>query len=196
MRKSRRFTRRKRQCFTPNSTSVISRTPVLICRSGIKARKKGQNIALWEKLKDERRAQTHQQSRFGNLAEITFSAWDPNKFLTKAHEKLTWIFTPGFLVFNVFLLGFMLYQWVDHRGEIAHDVIEIYNFTHKGFGDIVELWVIIFVVGFLHEASHGLCCKHTGGEVHRMGFLLIYLSPASFAMSPRRGYLAASGNAL
>ena len=139
-----------------------------------------QNIALWEKLKDERRRRTHQQSRFGNLAEITFSAWDPNKFLTKAHEKLTWIFTPGFLVFNVFLLGFMLYQWVDHRGEIAHDVIEIYNFTHKGFGDIVELWVIIFVVGFLHEASHGLCCKHTGGEVHRMGFLLIYLSPCFF----------------
>jgi putative peptide zinc metalloprotease protein len=139
-----------------------------------------QNIALWEKLKEERRRRTQKHSRFGNLAEITFSAWDPNKFLSKVHDNLSWIFTPGFLILNVFLLGFTLYQWIDHRGEIAHDVIEIYNFTHKGFGDIVEIWVIIFFVGFLHEASHGLCCKHTGGEVHRMGFLLIYLSPCFF----------------
>lgn len=139
-----------------------------------------QNVALWEKLKEERRRRTHKQSRFGNLAEITFSAWDPDKFLSRAHDKLKWIFTPGFLIFNVFLLGFTLYQWFVHRGEIAHDVIEIYNFTHKGFGDIVEIWIIIFAVGFLHEASHGLCCKHTGGEVHRMGFLLIYLSPCFF----------------
>ncbi len=139
-----------------------------------------QNIGLWEKLKEERRRRTQKHSRFGNLAEISFSAWDPNKFLTKAHAKLRWVFTPGFLVFNAVLLGFTAYIWIDRWGEIGRDSLEFYTFTHKGFGDIVEFWVLIFFVGLLHESSHGLCCKHTGGEVHRMGFLLIYLSPCFF----------------
>jgi putative peptide zinc metalloprotease protein len=139
-----------------------------------------QNIALWEKLKEERRHRSQTRSRFGNLAEITFSAWDPNKFLTKAHEKLRWLFTPGFLVFNALLLGFTAYIWIDRWGEIGRDSLEYYTFTHKGFTDIVEFWVLIFFAGLLHETSHGLCCKHTGGEVHRMGFLLIYLSPCFF----------------
>lgn len=139
-----------------------------------------QNIGLWEKLKEERRRRAQKHSKFGNLAEITFSAWDPNKFLTAAHAKLRWVFTPGFLIFNVVLLGFMSYIWINRWGEIGRDSLEYYTFTHKGFSDIVEFWVLIFFVGLLHESSHGLCCKHTGGEVHRMGFLLIYLSPCFF----------------
>ncbi len=139
-----------------------------------------QNIALWEKLKEERRRRTQQKSRFGNLAEITFSAWDPNKFLAKAYEKLRFVFTPGFFIFSLALLGFMTWIWIANWGEIGRDSLEYYTFTDKGFADIVEFWVLIFFVGLLHESSHGLCCKHTGGEVHRMGFLLIYLSPCFF----------------
>ncbi len=32
----------------------------------------------------------------------------------------------------------------------------------------------------LHEIAHGLTCKHYGGRVTEMGFMLIYLSPAFF----------------
>ena len=35
-------------------------------------------------------------------------------------------------------------------------------------------------MGFFHESSHGLTCKHFGGGVHHMGFHLIYLTPAFF----------------
>ena len=139
-----------------------------------------QNIALWEKLKDERRHRTKKESRFGNLAEITFSAWDPNDYLTKAHQKLKFVFTRGFLIFNLILFAFMAYVWIDRWGEIGHDTLEFFTFTHKGLWDLVEFWLLIFVVGFVHESSHGLACKHTGGEVHRMGFLLIYLEPCFF----------------
>ncbi|HUO14813.1 MAG TPA: hypothetical protein VMX38_07495, partial [Verrucomicrobiae bacterium] len=139
-----------------------------------------QNIGLWEKLKDERQRRTRKESRFGNLAEITFSAWDPNTYLTKAHEKLKFVFTRGFLIFNLILFSFMAYVWIDRWGEIGHDTIEFFTFTHKSVVDLVEFWVLVFIVGFLHESSHGLACKHTGGEVHRMGFLLIYLEPCFF----------------
>src|SRR3984957_1538313 len=139
-----------------------------------------QNVALWEKLKDERRRRTKKDSRFGNLAEITFSAWDPNVYLTKAYGKLKFIFTRGFLIFNLILFGFMAYVWIDRWGEIGRDTLEFFTFTHKGLWDLVEFWLLICVVGFIHESSHGLACKHTGGEVHRMGFMLIYLEPCFF----------------
>jgi len=139
-----------------------------------------QNIALWQKLTEERQRKTQKKSRFGDLAEINFSAWDPNAYLTKIHSKLGFIFTRGFVIFSVLLFSFTAYVWIDRWGEIGHDTLEYYNFTHKGFADIAEFWVLIFFIGFLHESSHGLLCKHTGGEVHRMGFLLIYLSPCFF----------------
>ena len=30
---------------------------------------------------------------------------------------------------------------------------------------------MLMVIGFLHETSHGLTCKHYGGEVHSMGLM-------------------------
>src|SRR5207302_6745416 len=41
------------------------------------------------------------------------------------------------------------------------------------------LAVVFFVIG-LHEFAHGLTCKHFGGEVHEIGFFLIYLQPALY----------------
>ena len=38
----------------------------------------------------------------------------------------------------------------------------------------------MLVIGFIHESAHGLTCKHYGGEVHSMGFMLLYLMPAFF----------------
>ena len=138
------------------------------------------NIAFWSKLREERRRRSQKQSRFSNLAEITFSAWDPNAFLTKAEQRLKFVFTRPFLIINLILFAFMAWVWIARWGEIGRDSLEYYTFTDKGFADLVEFWVLIFIVGFLHECSHGLACKHTGGEVHRMGFLLIYLSPCFF----------------
>ncbi|HKI26621.1 MAG TPA: HlyD family efflux transporter periplasmic adaptor subunit [Candidatus Sulfotelmatobacter sp.] len=139
-----------------------------------------QNIALWSKLRDERLRRTQKKSRWGNLAEITFSAWDPNVFLTKLHEKLEFVFGRPFLIFTLILFAFTAWVWIDRWGEIWRDSIEYYTFTDKGVADLAEFWVLILFVGLIHECAHGLACKHTGGEVHRMGFLLMYLSPCFF----------------
>ncbi len=39
---------------------------------------------------------------------------------------------------------------------------------------------MLLVVGFVHESSHGLTCKHYGGEVHSMGLMFLYLTPAFY----------------
>src|SRR6185295_20063406 len=40
--------------------------------------------------------------------------------------------------------------------------------------------VVMFAVISAHELAHGVTCKRFGGEVHEMGFLLIYLQPALY----------------
>ncbi len=40
--------------------------------------------------------------------------------------------------------------------------------------------IVTFLITVLHEFSHGLSCKHFGGEVREIGFLLIYFHPAFY----------------
>jgi hypothetical protein len=45
----------------------------------------------------------------------------------------------------------------------------------------IPLYIAVaFLTVGLHEFAHGLTCRHFGGEVHEIGFLLIYLQPALY----------------
>jgi putative peptide zinc metalloprotease protein len=138
------------------------------------------NITLFEKLKEERRGRVKRKSKWGDLSEVMFSAWDPDKYLTKLYSKLSFVFSRWFVLLNLLMFAFTAYIFVTHWGEIGRDNLELYNFSNKSFWEIVEFWLLVLVISFVHETAHGLGCKHTGGESHRMGVLLIYLSPAVF----------------
>jgi putative peptide zinc metalloprotease protein len=138
------------------------------------------NIALSEKLAQERRHRVGKQSRFSNLTEITFSAWDPDRYLTKLHDKVKFIFSPWFLLLNLAMFAWSLALWLGPDSRMGVDTVTYFDFSKKTLGGYAEFWALMFVVAFVHESCHGLACKHTGAEVHRMGFLLIYLSPAFF----------------
>jgi len=138
------------------------------------------NSTLCEKLKQERSERIKRKSKFSNLAEVTFAAWDPDIFLTKLHAQLEFLFSRWFLLLSLLLFTFMGYVFVSHWSEIGRDSVAFFDFTSKGTADLVAFWVLMFCIGFVHETCHGLGCKHTGGEVHGMGFLLIYLSPAFY----------------
>src|SRR5262249_866360 len=47
--------------------------------------------------------------------------------------------------------------------------------------DIVIFFSVLFIVVGFHENGHGLTCKRYGGEVHEVGFMLIYFMPAFYA---------------
>ncbi|MBI2682837.1 MAG: HlyD family efflux transporter periplasmic adaptor subunit [Acidobacteriales bacterium] len=74
----------------------------------------------------------------------------------------------------------MIYVFVDRWGEIGQDTLKYYTFTDKSFDDLAEFWLLFLAIGFFHESAHAITCKHYGGGVHRMGFHLIYLTPAFF----------------
>src|SRR3954468_4789123 len=64
--------------------------------------------------------------------------------------------------------------------EIWRDSVDYYKFLTKGWSDIGEFYLLFAVLAVLHETAHGITCKHFGGESHRMGAFLIYLTPGVF----------------
>ena len=138
------------------------------------------NIALRQKLAEGRAQHTKKKSRFGDVSHIEFNAWDPDDYLEKVNRALAFMYTPWFTALTVFGFLCMAYVFIIKWDEIGVDTLQFYNMTAKGFWDIVEFWVLACGVLFIHETAHGISCKHYGGHVHRMGFHLIYLTPAFF----------------
>jgi putative peptide zinc metalloprotease protein len=135
------------------------------------------NARYRDELAAKHRAHTQKKS---NLAEITFPAWDPDRALTWIHDRIPFIFTYQFLLVSLGMFGFASYIAISRWSEIGRDNLEFYNFTDKSAADIFWFWILVCLISVVHEFCHGLACKHTGGESHSMGFLLIYLSPAFY----------------
>ncbi|MFH1372908.1 MAG: HlyD family efflux transporter periplasmic adaptor subunit [bacterium] len=47
-------------------------------------------------------------------------------------------------------------------------------------GSLVAAILAVFVVVALHEFAHAIVCRHYGGEVREMGFLLLYFQPCFY----------------
>lgn len=134
------------------------------------------NLAILEKIREERRERVNTSS----ILYIHFSAWNPDKWLARVHPYLKWMYTPGFVAFSVFLFFVMGVILASDWTRIEQDTIAFYTFTNKTAYDIWIFWVILFFIIAVHETGHGLTCKHFGGEVPQMGFMLIYFGPAFF----------------
>jgi len=136
------------------------------------------NVLAAEKGAEERHRRAAKTSQ--DVTTITVGHWDPDSYLTHLHEKAKFIYTGWFTLVTLFFFAIMALIFIDGWGEIGSDTLKFYNFTEKGLGDIVEFWLLFCFLGFFHESAHGLTCKHFGGEVHKMGFLLYYLQPCFF----------------
>jgi putative peptide zinc metalloprotease protein len=137
------------------------------------------NLAMGEKLATHRCRRSHG----GNftLAHISFSAWDPDRYLSLLDQKIgKYIYNRWFAIIGILLFIFEASVFAITWKTFGPDVHRYYQFTEKSASDLLEFWLLFFVLGFLHETAHGLTCKHFGGQVHSMGFMLLYLTPAFF----------------
>lgn len=134
------------------------------------------NLAVLERIRDERKSRIDQSS----MLYISFKAWDPDKTLTKMDPYLGWLFTRGFVIFSIALFVTAAYLLAGDWAQVRRDTLSLYTFSNKTAYDIWVFWILLFCMGAIHEFGHGLTCKHYGGDVHQMGFLLIYFTPAFF----------------
>jgi putative peptide zinc metalloprotease protein len=134
------------------------------------------NLAVLERIREERRDRLDASS----LLYLYFSAWNPDRVLTRIHPYLRWLFTRGFVIVSLFLFMATAVIVASDWSRIRQDTIEFYSFAHKTAYDLLVFWILLFVVSGVHEFGHGLTCKHFGGEVRQMGLMLIYFTPAFF----------------
>src|SRR5271170_2889269 len=134
------------------------------------------NLAVLERVRDERKSRVDQS----NVLYISFKAWDPNKTLARIDPYLGWMFTRGFVLFSLALFIAAVYLLAGDWAQVQRDTVSLYNFQGKTAYDIWVFWFLILGLGAVHEFGHGLTCKHFGGDVHQMGFLLIYFTPAFY----------------
>src|SRR5438309_3704280 len=126
--------------------------------------------------KDAQGHMSRQRGRIrGSLLYLRFKAFDPDHLFNRLVGKVRFCFTPQFLVCSAALILLAFGITVSNWDEISRD-----------FGRLLRpealLFVLLttFVITALHEFAHGLTCKHFGGEIHEMGFLLIYFQPAFY----------------
>lgn len=136
------------------------------------------NFMLIEKMKEMRRSQL--LSKKGSITYKRFPLVDPDKFFDRIVPKMRWVWTPQFFWFAVacmaIAVGIVLSNWRE-VGDAAH---QLFSFSQMSFENLFVLWVTIYVTIAIHELGHGLTCKHYGGEVHEMGFLLLFFQPCLY----------------
>jgi putative peptide zinc metalloprotease protein len=138
------------------------------------------NIAMNEKLAAQRSRRAQSNSTF-NVAHISFSAWDPDQYFTRLDRAIgKFVYSPWLTLFAVVLFLIEASVFIVKWNVIGPDIPLYYDFSKKTFSDLVQFWVLLFMIGFIHESAHGLTCKHYGGEVHSMGLMFLYLTPAFY----------------
>ena len=115
------------------------------------------------------------------MAHIQFSAWDPDQYFTLLDQKIgKYVYNRWMVLAAILLFLFEGVVFMAKWNIIGPDISTYFDFSKKTFSDLVEFWVLLFGIGFVHESSHGLTCKHYGGEVHSMGLMFLYLTPCFF----------------
>jgi putative peptide zinc metalloprotease protein len=116
------------------------------------------------------------QSRItGNLLSLRFRLFDPNRLLAILLRHTRFFFTPQFVFLSSILILSAIVVTGSHWNEIIRDASRLYHVS-----TLPLLIVTVFLVMTAHEFAHGLTCKHFGGEVREMGFLLLFFQPAFY----------------
>ena len=136
------------------------------------------NLAMRDKLLEQRVRRAESKI---NFAHISFSAWDPDRYLEWLDGIAgKFIYSRWCVLTALLLFGFEAVVVVNNWHAIGPDTALFFNFGQKTFVEFGRFWILILIVGFLHESSHGLTCKHYGGQVHSMGLMFLYLVPCFF----------------
>ena len=111
----------------------------------------------------------------GSLLYLRVKLLDPDRLLDRLIRRVRFCFTPQFLWISAAMIcaaiGLVMLNWE----AFIHDASRLYTFS-----TLPLLIATVCIVITAHEFAHAFTCKHFGGEVHEMGFLLMYFQPALY----------------
>src|SRR5881397_1150853 len=131
---------------------------------------------LLESQSPEQKKPARSQHRIsGNLLYIRFKAIDPTRLFDHLSPQVWFFFTPSFVVVSAGLIFFAIAITAANWNAFLTDLSRLYRFS-----SVPVVMTIAFVVVAAHECAHGLTCRHFNGEVHEIGFMLIFFQPAMY----------------
>ncbi|MBF0153710.1 MAG: hypothetical protein HQL64_08225 [Magnetococcales bacterium] len=140
--------------------------------------RKETNIALIEKMRADHHGRRLQAQ--GSLLLMRFHLIDPNAFFDRIIDRLRWIWTPMTVKATLLLIGLALALGISQEARFSNDFQDIFQFQSQGGWPFFNIWLVTLAAIALHETAHGLTCKHFGGEVNDMGFLLLAFQPCLY----------------
>jgi multidrug resistance efflux pump len=103
------------------------------------------------------------------------SLFDPDRFFTWLEPRIRFSWTRGFLIFSassiVLAAGIIGFNGEQVASSFAHAL---------RWETAISVWLVLLLITAGHEFAHGLTCKHYGGEVHEVGFLMMLLMPCFY----------------
>ena len=115
---------------------------------------------------------------WSGLLGIRFRGVDPDRFLTAVRSSCNWLFSPAIALASLAVVLYAISILIGHFDEFRHRLPEISALVD--WRNLPWLLVAIGTVKILHELGHALACKHFGGEVHELGFMLLVFAPCLY----------------
>ncbi|MBF0298197.1 MAG: efflux RND transporter periplasmic adaptor subunit [Oligoflexia bacterium] len=136
------------------------------------------NVMLIEKMKEMRKNQL--LSKKGSLMYKRFPVVDPDVFFNKIISKINFFWSKYFFVISVSMMLYAIIIILQNWTTFTLGVYDLFSFKNMSLLHAFTLWIIIYITIGIHELGHGLTCKRYGGEVHEIGFLLLFFQPCLY----------------
>jgi len=138
------------------------------------------NLALLATAKTARQRAAEEKAEGRNIFFIPFHVLDPDRFLNRTVRYVRWIWTPPVVAAWCLAAIWTVSIFVRHWHPIWAGTIELYAFLAKPLLDAIQFFLLLSIIGCIHEFSHAYATKIYGGEVHDIGIALLYVITPAF----------------
>ena len=111
----------------------------------------------------------------GSIFYLRFKAFNPERFLNWLEPRTRWLFSGLFVGTAALAIASAAFITWTQWSEIAREIPSL--LTPKA---LAMAYVAMLGVVASHEVAHGLTCRHFGGRVREMGFMLLFFQPAFY----------------
>lgn len=107
---------------------------------------------------------------------MQFPLWDPDRFLEKWSFLAAPFFTLPALIVWLFVIAGGFYgavlNWKELSSSLGSQILSQDN--------LVIIWLLYPILKAFHEAGHAFAVKNWGGEVHKIGIMLLVFVPIPY----------------
>jgi putative peptide zinc metalloprotease protein len=101
--------------------------------------------------------------------------FDPDRLFNRLEPRIRFFWTHGFLILSALSIAAGVWLLATSPQGLMTSLQGAARWE-----TLLVAWVVLLLVTTLHEFAHGLTCKHYGGEVHEIGFLLMFFMPCFY----------------